>query len=173
MDGSRVPILCLTSRSDEIDTVLGLELGADDYVAKPFGTRELVARVKALLRRTKRVDPTADGLDASQLDFGPLRIDAVGRRVTVDGEMIRLSRTEFDILLLLAGQPGRVVTRELILETVLGYSTDNHDASLTTHMHRLRSKLEGRAGTVYIQTIRGVGYRFSTEAVLPGGSEGE
>jgi len=145
---SPVPILFLTSRTEEIDRVVGLELGADDYLAKPFSSRELVARIKAIARRADPVPkPSGEGVVMDRDSF----------RVSVDGRPVDLSRTEFDLLALLSGQPGRVFTREQILDSAWTDGGCVTDRTVDAHIKSLRKKLEPGE---FIETVRGVGYRF-------------
>jgi phosphate regulon transcriptional regulator PhoB len=149
-----LPIVMLTARGDEVDRVLGLELGADDYVVKPFSPRELVARIRAVLRRAR---PPAG---AAPLVIGRLAIDAAAHHVTVDGQAVSLTRKEFDLLRALAEARGRVLSREYLLDHVWGYTAAGEIESRTVdvHVRRLRQKLgaEGQR----IGTVTGVGYRF-------------
>jgi two-component system phosphate regulon response regulator PhoB len=149
-----VPVLMLTARTDEIDRVVGFEVGADDYVVKPFSTRELLLRVKAILRRMQPVEPTAEG----ERSFGRLRLDAAAHRVWVDGEEVTLTALEFRLLSTFLARKGRVQTRDMLLSDVWGIEADITTRTVDTHVKRLREKL-GPAG-VYVETIRGVGYRF-------------
>ncbi len=147
---SDVPVLFLTSRTEEVDRVVGLELGADDYMAKPFSTRELLARIKAIARRSSvRGEPAAPGLV----------LDREGFRASVDGRVMDLSRTEFDLLACLASQPGRVFTREQILDQAWRDGGCVTDRTVDAHIKSLRRKL---APADCIETVRGVGYRFRT-----------
>lgn len=148
-----VPILMLTAKAAEIDRVLGLELGADDYVTKPFSPRELVLRVKALLRR-KKASPEPKG----ELRIGELGIDIPRHQVTVKNERIDLTATEFKLITLLAQRRGRVQSREQLLQDVWDYNSLVDTRTVDTHMRRLREKLGSAAK--YIETVRGVGYRF-------------
>ena len=146
---SEIPILFLTSRSEEIDRVVGLELGGDDYLAKPFSTRELLARIKAIMRRTETAKASFSG--------SGLSIDSEKRTVAIDGRLIELSRREFDLLALLRGQPGRVFTREQILDSVWPDGGCVTDRTVDAHIKALRRALGDPA---LIQTVRGVGYRL-------------
>ena len=154
---SSVPVIVLTGRSHHSDRVVGLELGADDYVVKPFDARELVARVNAVLRRGHEDDVS------TKLDFGDLQIDMESRDVVRDGEMLDLTAKEFDLLAFLARSPRRAFTRQQLLDHVWQSSTDWQDPStVNEHVHRLRRKLEPTpAEPRWITTIRGVGYRFT------------
>ncbi len=149
-----LPVLMLTAKADEVDRVVGFELGADDYVTKPFSPRELALRVGALLRRSH---PTDD--PRAILDHGPLRLDPARHRCWVDGEEITLTAKEFDLLQGLMTRPGRVLSREALLEQVWGSDITVTARTIDTHLKRLREKL-GAAGEL-IETVRGVGYRFA------------
>ena len=154
---SDVPILMLTARDTEIDKVVGLELGADDYLAKPFSTRELVARVRALLRRTRPVRaPTPE-----RLESGALQLDAARHRVTLDGREVALKPKEFDLLAFFTGHPGQVFGREQLLASVWGFDFAGDSRTVDTHVKTLREKLGDDAEHPrWIDTLRGVGYRF-------------
>lgn len=148
-----IPIIMLTAKAAELDRVLGLELGADDYVTKPFSPRELVLRIKALLRRGHGVEEKSD-----QIHFGALSVDVPRHLVTVSGKRIELTATEFDLITVLAQRRGRVQSREKLLQDVWEYDAVIDTRTVDTHMRRLREKL-GKAAR-YIETVRGVGYRF-------------
>ena len=152
-----IPILMLTARAAEMDRVLGLELGADDYVTKPFSPRELVLRIKKLLARAKSTDEPM-----TQLRFGGLEIDVPRHQVTIEGAPLTLTATEFKLLEILARRRGRVQTRERLLQDVWGYENPIASRTVDTHMRRLREKLGSAAE--YLETIRGVGYRFKAES---------
>lgn len=155
-----VPIIMLTAREEEVDKVVGLELGADDYVVKPYGARELVARVRAMLRRTVITEKAA--ALKKHLEFPGLEIDLPTRGVKLGDEVVHLTPKEFDLLFHLASQPRRVFTREEIVEEVWGYSTPGGDLrTVDTHVKRLRKKLEeGRSVPWSLATVWGVGYKF-------------
>jgi DNA-binding response OmpR family regulator len=154
--GSGTPVIMLTARGEEMDRIVGLELGADDYVAKPFSPREVVARVRAVLRRSG-ADPSA----ASILDFGRIRIDTGRRQVLVDGEPARLTRTEFDLLEFMASRPGTTFSRSQLLEGVWDFAWDGDSATVTVHVRRIREKVEVDPSTPrHVLTVWGVGYRF-------------
>ena len=153
-DRSNVPIIMLTARREEIDRIAGLEMGADDYVVKPFSPQELVLRVGAILRRVKAGREESE--DVRQI--GPLRIDSTAHRVTVDGREIDLTPTEFKLLLLLVERRGRVQPRNLLLEMVWEAAPDIQTRTVDMHVQRLRAKL-GVAGDL-IETVRGFGYRI-------------
>ncbi len=161
---SITPILMLTARAEEIDRVLGLEVGADDYLTKPFSMRELLARARALLRR---VDLMTGGAAHSEdarpavLEVGALRVDVAGRTVDVDGTPVDLTPKEFDLLHMLAEQPGRAYSREFLLQRIWGLEFDGFDRTVDTHIVRLRKKL-GPFGD-RVATVWGVGYKLRNE----------
>jgi DNA-binding response OmpR family regulator len=161
---SDVPIIMLTAKGSEEERVAGLNLGADDYLVKPFSAKELVARVKALLRRTRRGAP---GIMAEVLEFdgGRLRLDLDQRRVERDGAEVTLTPTEFDLLAALARHPGKVLSRRQLVDQVLGYDFEGYDDTIYVHIKNLRKKLErDPARPEFVHTVYGVGYRF----VAPG-----
>ena len=151
-----IPILMLTAKAEEVDRVIGLELGADDYVTKPFSPRELVLRVKAILRR-KEVGQESEKL----VRIGDLLIDIDRHHVAIKERPVQLTSTEFKLLVELASKRGRVQTREHLLDRVWGYTYEGYARTVDTHIRRLREKL-GSLGD-HIETIRGVGYRFKEE----------
>jgi two-component system phosphate regulon response regulator PhoB len=151
-----IPVLMLTAKAEEMDRVIGFELGADDYVTKPFSPRELVLRVKAILRR-KEVPQEGE----KTIRIGDLTIDIDRHRVTTQGTPIRLTSTEFKLLVELASKKGRVQTRERLLDKVWGYTYEGYARTVDTHIRRLREKLGPSRD--YIETIRGTGYRFREE----------
>lgn len=160
-----VPILMLTARDEEVDKVVGLEVGADDYMTKPFSMRELMARVKALLRRERLIREeisAANGVrDAQVLGFGDLRIDMSRREVTRGGENLHLKPREYELLTFLARHRGMVLSRDLILERVWGWDYDGGSRTVDVHVHWLREKIEpDPKNPTRIVTVRGVGYRF-------------
>jgi two-component system phosphate regulon response regulator PhoB len=151
-----IPILMLTAKAEEVDRVIGFELGADDYVTKPFSPRELILRVKAILRR-KEVPQESEKV----LRIGDLLIDIDRHRVSIKEKPIQLTSTEFKLLYELASKRGRVQTRENLLDKVWGYTYEGYARTVDTHIRRLREKLGKMGGT--IETIRGIGYRFQEE----------
>lgn len=154
---SNVPIIMLTARAEETDQLIGLELGADDYITKPFSPRALVARIRAVLRRAG-----GDLTQSHVLKVSDLEIDKRGYTVLRDGESISLSRTEFNLLLLFAESPGQAFTRAQILNQLHGFAYDGYDRSIDAHIKNLRRKLEPNpAEPHYILTIYGIGYKFS------------
>lgn len=155
------PILMLTARSTEFDRVLGLELGADDYLTKPFSIMELQARVKAILRRTQINATANDAGQDERLVSGALRIDIAGRSVSIENRAIDLTAREFDLLVHFARHPGRVFSRAQLLDQVWGYSHNGYEHTVNSHINRLRKKIEADpATTQYVETVWGVGYRF-------------
>jgi DNA-binding response OmpR family regulator len=153
--GAKTPVIILTSRDAEVDRVVGLELGADDYVVKPFSTREVVARVKAVLRRTTPEDGPAV-VDGRQ----PLQVDVERRQAVVGGKPLALSKTEFDLLACLASAPGRVFTRERLLDRVWGDDSAVTDRTVDAHLKAIRRKIAALGEDPdLIETVRGVGYR--------------
>jgi len=157
-----VPIIMLTGRDDEVDKVVGLELGADDYITKPYSIRELVARIRAMLRRTLLTEKTAQ--QKRRLSYPSLEVDLPTRSVVCEGETVHLTPKEFDLLYHLASQPRRVFTREEIVQDVWGYTAHGGDLrTVDTHIKRLRRKLEeGRDVPWTLATVWGVGYKFET-----------
>jgi DNA-binding response OmpR family regulator len=154
----RVPLIMLTARGEEEERVVGLSLGADDYVVKPFSPRELAARVAAVLRR---VEESSGPADRKALSFEGLKIDSNTRGVLVDGEPVTLTAREFDLLYHMASTPGRVYTRDQLMEMVWGYTFSADTSTVTVHMRRLREKVEPDAAKPrYLQTVWGVGYKF-------------
>ncbi len=155
-----IPVIMVTAREEEVDTVVGLELGADDYVVKPYRTREFLARVRAMLRRAVITEKAV--AQKKHIEFPSLEIDLPTRSVRLEGEEVHLTPKEFDLLFHLASQPRRVFTREDIVEEVWGYSTPGGDLrTVDTHVKRLRKKLEeGRDLNWSLATVWGVGYKF-------------
>ncbi|HEY2349396.1 MAG TPA: response regulator transcription factor [Puia sp.] len=157
---NQTPIIMLTSRSDESDKVLALEMGADDYITKPFGVLELVARTKALLRRASPAETETTGQPF--IEHGALHIDKVKRKVQLNGVRLDLTIKEFDLLYLLAGNPGKPYSRKDLLEIVWGFAFQGYEHTVTAHINRLRIKIEPDPNTpVYILTSWGIGYRFA------------
>jgi two-component system phosphate regulon response regulator PhoB len=157
---ARVPIVMLTARGEEVDRIVGLELGADDYISKPFSPREVVLRVKAVLRRLQPGAEAAAAEDAAseRLEIGGIRLDVAGHRLAVDGADVPLTATEFRLLKLLIERGGRVQTRGQLLSDVWGYAEDIDSRTVDTHIRRLRRKLGDEADR--IETVIGVGYRL-------------
>ena len=156
------PILMLTSKSEEMDKVIGLEIGADDYLTKPFSIREFIARAKAILRRVEAIQKEI-GSDAD-ISISDLLIEASKRKVSVKGDRIELTPKEFDLLHLLASHPGKTYTREQLLNILWGYQYNGYEHTVNSHINRLRSKIEPDISKPkYILTSWGVGYRFNDE----------
>ena len=162
------PILMLTAKSEEMDRVLGLEIGADEYITKPFSIRELVARVKALLRRVRtNRDAVAGRTEKGRIEAGDIVMDFEMRKVTLDGRTIDLTVKEFDLLALFARNPGRTYSRTDLLNLVWGYQFEGYEHTVNSHINRLRAKIESDPGHPrYLRTVWGVGYRFSELAEL-------
>jgi DNA-binding response OmpR family regulator len=158
------PILMLTSKSDEIDIVLGLEMGADDYISKPFSVRELISRIKALFRRMDGYSLAED--KSSILHFGDLVIDGINHKVLKNRQRIELTPKEFSLLYLMAKHPGRTYTRENLLDQVWGYQFSGYEHTVNSHINRLRGKIEKEiSNPEYILTSWGLGYRFNDQMV--------
>ena len=154
---SDVPIIVVTARGEETDRVVGLELGADDYVVKPFSPKELVARVRAVFRRSDARDTPVESIRVAALE-----IDVARMRVTVEGRPVELTATEFQLLAALAREPGRVFTRNQLLDAVHGVAFESYERAIDAHVKNLRRKIEPTPGAPrYIQTVYGVGYRFA------------
>lgn len=152
---AEIPVIMLTARGEEVDRIVGLELGADDYVVKPFSPRELVLRIRAVL---KRGAPAAETEERTRWQVKGLSLDLEAHRVEIDGEETQLTATEFKLLLELVRNRGRVRTRDQLLNKVWGYEFEGYARTVDTHVRRLRQKIGAYA--IYIETIRGVGYRF-------------
>jgi two-component system alkaline phosphatase synthesis response regulator PhoP len=156
---SNLPIVMLTARDDEVDKLLGLELGADDYLTKPFSPRELVARVKAVLRRAEREPEPGDVIRA-----GDLELDVPRMQATIGGRAVELTATEFQLLATMARQPGRIFTRAQLLDAVHGVAFESYERAIDTHIKNLRRKLEPDPREPrYLLTVYGVGYRFADD----------
>jgi two-component system response regulator AdeR len=163
-EGSRAAVIMLTARDDLVDRVAGLELGADDYVVKPFEPREVVARVGAMVRRIERLGglPSPASEQVALLD---VQLDLGSREARRSGEAIALTRTEFDLLAALAEQPGRVWTREQLGQRIFGEAFEAYDRTIDSHVKNVRRKLGGSAGAAgYVETVRGIGYRAARPA---------
>jgi DNA-binding response OmpR family regulator len=162
--GITTPILILTSRSDEIDKVLGLELGADDYLTKPFSLREFIARVKVIFRRIDTQNTIKEKI--KNISAGNMVIDASGRKVIVDGKRIELTPKEFDLLYFLASNPGKVFSRERLLNKIWGYQYGGYEHTVNSHINRLRNKIEKNiTDPQFIITNWGSGYRFNEQII--------
>lgn len=157
-----LPILMLTAKSEEFDKVLGLELGADDYLTKPFSIRELLARIKAIIRRVNAVKEEQSSDENIEFTFGPLNINMEKRRVILKDENIDLTAKEFDLLALFASNPGKAYTRENLLNIVWGYQFSGYEHTVNSHINRLRAKIEDDPSQPkYIITVWGIGYKFA------------
>jgi DNA-binding response OmpR family regulator len=158
------PILMLTAKSEEFDKVNGLESGADDYLTKPFGVSEFIARVKAILRRQERHQKQSADSSKRLLQFNTLEIDTEKRKVQLDGQRVELTPKEFDLLMLMANHPGRSYSRSQLLKQVWGYEFNGYEHTVNSHINRLRAKIEPQlAEPTYILTTWGIGYRFNDE----------
>jgi len=156
---SNIPIIMLTARSEESDKLVGLELGADDYIVKPFSPKELVARVRAVLRRMENASAGGEIIRA-----GNVMLDAPRMRVTIDGRVIEVTPTEFQLLAALARQPGRIFTRAQLLDTVRGVAFESYERAIDAHIKNLRKKIEpDPREPQYVLTVYGVGYKFRDE----------
>jgi DNA-binding response OmpR family regulator len=156
------PIIMLTAKSEEIDRVLGLEIGADDYITKPFSIRELLARIKAVMRRTNTVKE--ENKDSSFINIDGLQIDVDKRKVLVNDDKIELSPKEFELLVLMANNPGRNYSRTELLNIIWGYNFNGYEHTVNSHINRLRAKIESdMANPHYILTTWGVGYKFNED----------
>lgn len=172
----RLPFIMVTAKGDEFDKVLALELGADDYLTKPFGLRELSARIKAVMRRSSRSDASADPVDTKEqhiISRGALRLDYIRFQAEKDGRKLDLTKTEFLLLWTLASYPGRVFTRAQLMDEALGFGYLGYERTMDSHIRNLRRKLEEHGANdsnisqpahLYVETVYGVGYRF-TEGV--------
>jgi len=157
-----VPILMLTAKASEVDRIVGLELGADDYLTKPFSVRELVARVKAIFRRMDAMRNPDGGQDSPRISLGDLVIESDKRKVLLGGREVTLTAKEYDLLHHFASHPGRVYSRAQLLDHVWGYGYEGYEHTVNSHINRLRGKIEADpAHPVYILTVWGVGYRFA------------
>lgn len=161
---NHTPILMLTAKSEEIDLVLGLESGADDYLTKPFGIREFIARVKSILRRQEVNKQETESKESTHHQFEGLVIDELKHRVTLNGERIELTPKEFDLLVLLCKNPGRSYDRDQLLKIIWGYEFNGYEHTVNSHINRLRAKIEPDiTNPKYILTTWGVGYRFNDD----------
>lgn len=158
------PIIMLTAKVEEIDRVLGLEIGADDYITKPFSIREFVARVKSIFRRTKMVREEIESKSNSELNFSGLKINIDQRKVIQNDKRIELSPKEFELLVLMASNPGKNYSRSNLLNLIWGYDFEGYEHTVNSHINRLRAKIEPEmANPTYIITTWGVGYKFNEE----------
>jgi len=163
------PVLMLTARASEVDKILGLEMGADDYLTKPFSVNELIARVKAIFRRVDALSEQArDAPQPLRFGEGALSIDPRSREVQVRGQPVPLTHKEFDLLLHFAQNPGRVYSRAQLLDAIWGYSHEGYEHAISCHINRLRAKIErDSAKPELLQTVWGVGYKFAPEGTPP------
>lgn len=156
------PILMLTAKSSEVDRVVGLEIGADDYLTKPFSIRELIARVKAIFRRLEALGPAGAGAPGGRVTAGEMSIDPDKRTVSIGSAEVELTAREFDLLLQFAQNPGRVYSRQQLLDLVWGYGHDGYEHTVNSHINRLRAKIErDPSHPEYVLTVWGVGYKFN------------
>jgi len=161
---SYIPILMLTAKDDVVDKVLGLEMGADDYITKPFSLRELEARIKSVLRRARAATLTQGTGEEAPIVRGRLRIDPAKREVSVGDRQVELTPKEFDLLRLFASNPGRVFPRKYLLEKIWDYSYEGYDRTIDSHINRLRAKIEDNPeNPQMVLTVWGIGYKFSDE----------
>jgi two-component system alkaline phosphatase synthesis response regulator PhoP len=160
------PVIILSAKGDEIDRVVGLKVGADDYIAKPFSRPELLARIEAVLRRGRREQAEEELTDEApqRLEIGPVRIDVARRTVELNGAPVHLTTKEFDLLAHLAAHPGRIFTRDQLLARIWGYDYDGEARTVDVHVSWLRGKLRAADGHNWFRTVRGVGYAFSPPA---------
>lgn len=163
----RTPVLMLTARTEEADKILGLELGCDDYMTKPFSVRELAVRIKVLLRRIERAEELARRAAGEQvLDLGPLKIEHTKRRVMVRGQPVQLTVKEYDLLYTLAVRPGRTFSRRQLLDLIWNQDADIYEHTVNSHINRLRNKIEENPNRPqFILTVWGIGYRFTEEYI--------
>src|SRR6266566_6885069 len=159
---AQMPIIMLTAKDDVVDRVLGLEMGADDYITKPFSLREVEARIKSVLRRARSGASTGDGSDETPIVRGNLRVDPVRREVTIADRHVDLTPKEFDLLRLFASNPCRVFPRKYLLEKIWDYSHDGYDRTIDSHINRLRAKIEENPDNPQlVLTVWGIGYKFT------------
>jgi len=164
LSGNLTPILMLSAKSEEIDKVVGLETGADDYLTKPFSLREFIARVKVIFRRKEDVATDLPRTEGARMKFGELEIDPDKRKITLNNARIELSPKEFELLSLLASNPGKSYSRKRLLNLVWGYDFEGYEHTVNSHINRLRGKIEKDISNPrYILTTWGVGYRFNEE----------
>jgi DNA-binding response OmpR family regulator len=160
-EGVSTPVIILSAKGDEIDRVVGLKVGADDYVTKPFSRPELLARIEAVLRRGRREANDGAAAPEERLDLGPVVVDVARREVTIAGDPVHLTTKEFDLLAFMAGNPGRIFTRDQLLARIWGYDYAGDSRTVDVHLSWLRSKLRRADGHNWFRTVRGVGYAFA------------
>ena len=159
---AQMPIIMLTAKDDVVDKVLGLEMGADDYITKPFSLREVEARIKSVLRRARAAATTVNGEDEAPIVRGNLRVDPIRREVTIAEKHVDLTPKEFDLLRLFAANPGRVFPRKYLLEKIWDYSYEGYDRTIDSHINRLRAKIEENPeNPQLVLTVWGIGYKFT------------
>jgi DNA-binding response OmpR family regulator len=163
-EGVATPVIILSAKGDEIDRVVGLKVGADDYVTKPFSRPELLARIEAVLRRGRRESSDGASLPGERLDLGPVVVDVARREVIIAGDPVHVTTKEFDLLAYMAGNPGRIFTRDQLLARIWGYDYAGDSRTVDVHLSWLRSKLRRAGGHNWFRTVRGVGYAFSPPA---------
>jgi len=163
-DGISTPVIVLSAKGDEIDRVVGLKVGADDYVTKPFSRPELLARIEAVLRRQRSDDDEPEATSDAPLELGPVTVDRLHREVTIAGEVVHLTTKEFDLLAFMADNPGRIFTRDQLLARIWGYDYAGDGRTVDVHVSWLRGKLRRSNGQNWFRTVRGVGYAFSPPA---------
>jgi two-component system alkaline phosphatase synthesis response regulator PhoP len=163
-EGVATPVIILSAKGDEIDRVVGLKVGADDYVTKPFSRPELLARIEAVLRRGRRESTDSAEATGERLELGPLVVDVAHREVIIGGDPVHVTTKEFDLLALMAGNPGRIFTRDQLLARIWGYDYAGDSRTVDVHLSWLRSKLRRADGHNWFRTVRGVGYAFSPPA---------
>jgi two-component system alkaline phosphatase synthesis response regulator PhoP len=163
-EGVHTPVIILSAKGDEIDRVVGLKVGADDYVTKPFSRPELLARIEAVLRRGRRESTDSAEAPGERLDLGPVVVDVAHREVIIDGDPVHVTTKEFDLLAFMAGNPGRIFTRDQLLARIWGYDYAGDSRTVDVHLSWLRSKLRRADGHNWFRTVRGVGYAFSPPA---------
>jgi two-component system alkaline phosphatase synthesis response regulator PhoP len=163
-EGVSTPVIILSAKGDEIDRVVGLKVGADDYVTKPFSRPELLARIEAVLRRGRRESTDAAEPPGERLELGPVVVDVAHREVIIDGDPVHVTTKEFELLAFMAGNPGRIFTRDQLLARIWGYDYAGDSRTVDVHLSWLRSKLRRADGHNWFRTVRGVGYAFSPPA---------
>jgi two-component system alkaline phosphatase synthesis response regulator PhoP len=163
-EGVATPVIILSAKGDEIDRVVGLKVGADDYVTKPFSRPELLARIEAVLRRGRRESTDSAEAPGERLELGPVVVDVAHREVIIDGDTVHVTTKEFDLLAFMAGNPGRIFTRDQLLARIWGYDYAGDSRTVDVHLSWLRSKLRRADGHNWFRTVRGVGYAFSPPA---------
>jgi two-component system, OmpR family, alkaline phosphatase synthesis response regulator PhoP len=163
-EGVSTPVIILSAKGDEIDRVVGLKVGADDYVTKPFSRPELLARIEAVLRRGRRESNDGAASPGERLELGAVVVDVARREVIIAGDSVHVTTKEFDLLAFMAGNPGRIFTRDQLLARIWGYDYDGDSRTVDVHLSWLRSKLRRAGGHNWFRTVRGVGYAFSPPA---------